>query len=227
MNEGRYRHLETVSVFFVAVLLISNIVSTKIVHLGPFTFDGGTLLFPLSYIFGDILTEVYGFKRSRKTIWLGFFCSFLMSLIIIVIGLLPAGADWPNQAAYDAILGLTPRLVVASLIAYFVGEFSNSIVLAKMKVATKGRWLWTRTIGSTVVGEFVDSVLFIAIAFFGIMPNGILIALMVSNYVFKLGFEIAFTPITYRIVRYLKRSEHEDYYDTDTNFNPFTRSYEK
>lgn len=212
-----------ISVFFVSVLLISNVASTKIVDLKYFTFDGGTLLFPLSYIFGDILTEVYGYKRSRGVIWLGFFMALLMSVVFIVVGKLPAAGDWNNQAAYDAILGLTPRIVLASLTAYFFGEFSNSFILAKMKVWTKGKWLWTRTIGSTLIGQLVDSTIFILIAFAGILPNSLLFTLIISNYLFKTGIEILFTPITYKIVKFLKVKEAEDYYDKDTNFNPFTR----
>ncbi|MFA5841097.1 MAG: queuosine precursor transporter [Candidatus Paceibacterota bacterium] len=219
--EKNYKYLGAISVFFVSVLLISNVASTKIVDLKYFIFDGGTLLFPLSYIFGDILTEVYGYKRSRGIIWLGFFMALLMSIIFIVVGKLPAAIGWDNQAAYDAILGLTPRIVAASLIAYFFGEFSNSFILAKMKILTKGKWLWTRTIGSTVVGELVDSALFIVIAFLGILPNSLLITLIVSNYLFKTGIEILFTPITYRVVKFLKKRENEDYYDNNTNFNPF------
>jgi uncharacterized integral membrane protein (TIGR00697 family) len=217
-----YKYLTAISVFFVAVLLISNVASTKIVDFGWFTFDAGTLLFPLSYIFGDILTEVYGYKRSRQTIWLGFFCALLMSAVFIIVGKLPAASDWGNQAAYDAILGLTPRLVIASLIAYFAGEFSNSYILAKMKIWTKGTKLWARTIGSTVVGELIDSTLFILIAFFGILPNPLLVTLIISNYIFKTLVEVVFTPITYVVVNFLKKNESEDYYDTETNFNPFS-----
>ncbi len=222
--ERTYRYLGTISVFFVAVLLISNIASTKIVQLGWLTFDGGTLLFPLSYIFADILTEVYGFQRSRRVIWLGFFCAFTMSLILYIVGMLPSAADWGNQSAYDAILGQAPRIVAASLIAYLCGEFVNSFILAKMKVWTAGKWLWSRTIGSTVVGELVDSSLFIVIAFAGILPTSLLVTLIVSNYLFKTAIEILFTPATYGIIRFLKRSEGEDYYDRNTNFNPFARS---
>jgi hypothetical protein len=220
--EKRYKHLGTISVLFVSVLLISNIVSTKIIDLGFFSFDGGTLIFPLSYIFGDILTEVYGFRQSRRVIWLGFICALLMSSTIIVIGKLPADPNWPNQSAYDVILGLTPRLVIASLIAYFAGEFSNSVILAKMKILTKGKWLWSRTIASTVVGQLLDSLLFIIVAFSGILANELLISLIISNYIFKLLFEVMLTPVTYRVVNYLKKSEGEDFYDTDTNFNPIT-----
>ena len=159
-----------------------------------FTFDGGTLLFPLSYIFGDILTEVYGYKKSRQVIWLGFYSALLMSLVFFVVGRLPSPAGWENQDAYDKILGLTPRIVIASLVAYFCGEFLNSFVLAKMKVITKGRWLWTRTIGSTIVGEFFDSLIFILVAFFGIFTNYLLFTLIISNYIFKTSIEIIFTP---------------------------------
>ncbi len=217
-----YKHLTTISVLFVAVLLISNVASSKIVDLKWFTFDGGTLLFPLSYIFGDILTEVYGYKQSRSVIWLGFISALVMSLVFIVVGKLPSAADWGNQDAYDKILGLTPRIVIASLLAYCSGEFSNSFVLAKMKIVTQGEYLWMRTIGSTVVGELVDSFLFIMIAFWGMLPNTLLGTLIISNYIFKTGVEVLFTPITYAVVRFLKREEHEDWYDRDTNFNPFT-----
>ena len=222
--QKNYKYLTTISVFFVSVLLISNVASTKIVDLKYFVFDGGTLLFPLSYIFGDILTEVYGYKRAKSVIWTGFFMALMMSIVFIIVGKLPPAADWGNQMAYDAILGLTPRIVFASLVAYFFGSFSNSFVLAKMKILTKGKWLWTRTIGSTVVGEFVDSTLFIFIAFLGILPNTLLLTLIISNYVFKTAVEILFTPITYRVVKFLKIKEGEDYYDKNTNFNPFAKN---
>ena len=228
-----YKHLDTITALFVAVLLISNVASTKILDLSSFffnlkylVFDGGTLLFPLSYIFGDILTEVYGYKRSRKVIWLGFSCALLMSITFIVVGKLPADTYWGNQEAYDAILGLTPRIVLGSLIAYFVGEFSNSYILAKMKLITKGKHLWMRTIASTLVGEFLDTILFVLIAFYGVLDNSLLITIVISNYIFKTMFEVALTPATYKIVNWLKKSEKEDYYDNDTNFNPFTGSKE-
>ena len=217
-----YKYLGSISVFFVSVLLISNVASTKIVDFGWFTFDGGTLLFPLSYIFGDILTEVYGYRNSRQVIWLGFFSALMMSVIFIVVGKLPSAPGWNNQAAYDVILGLTPRIVFASLIAYACGEFSNSFILAKMKIWTHGKWLWTRTIGSTIIGEFVDSMLFISIAFFGILPIPLLVTLIISNYIFKTGVEVLFTPITYKIIGFLKKNEQEDYYDINTNFNPLS-----
>jgi len=221
--EKSYKYFSIISVFFVAVLLISNIASAKIVDLRWFTFDGGTLLFPLSYIFGDILTEVYGYRKSRQAIWLGFFSALMMSLILIIVGRLPAAPGWDNQAAYDKILGLTPRIVLASLSAYFCGEFINSFILAKMKVLTKGKWLWIRTIGSTVVGELVDSLIFVLIAFTGILPNSLLLVLLISNYVFKTLVEILFTPLTYQAVNFLKKREGEDFYDYKTNFNPFVK----
>lgn len=218
----RFKYLDIILGLFVAVLLISNVASTKIVQLGPFTFDGGTLLFPIVYIFGDILTEVYGYKAARRVIWTGFASALLMSLVFIIVGKLPAAADWVNQDAYDKILGLTPRIVAASLVAYFLGEFSNSYTLAKMKILTKGRHLWSRTIGSTVIGEGIDTVLFVLIAFVGVLPASLLLTIIISNYVFKVGFEAVFTPVTYGIVKRLKREENIDAYDTNTNFNPFT-----
>ena len=216
-----FKYFTTISVFFVAVLLISNVASTKIVDFGWFTFDGGTLLFPLSYIFGDILTEVYGYKQSRKVIWLGFFSALMMSAVFYIVGQLPPAPEWGNQEAYNAILGATPRIVLASLIAYTCGSFSNSMILARMKVWTKGKYLWARTIGSTVVGELVDSTLFILVAFLGVLPPALLVTLIVSNYIFKTLVEVAFTPLTYKVVRFLKRVEGDDFYDIDTNSNPF------
>lgn len=216
-----FKHLDTITALFVTVLLISNVTSTKIVELKFFTLDGGTLLFPLSYIFGDVLTEVYGYSRSRKVIWLGFFCAILMSITFIVVGALPPAAEWRFQQAYDQILGLTPRIVVASLIAYFVGEFANSYTLAKLKILTRGKWLWTRTIASTLIGQLFDTALFILIAFTGVVSSPLLLTLITSNYCFKCGIEILLTPITYWLTGWLKRQEHEDHYDTDTDFNPF------
>lgn len=215
-----FRHLDTITALFVTVLLISNVASTKIVDFGFFTFDGGTLLFPLSYIFGDVLTEVYGYARSRKVIWTGFITALVMSVTFIVVGALPSAADWPHQEAYDQILGLTPRIVTASLIAYIVGEFANSFILAKLKVVTQGRQLWLRTISSTLVGQVLDTGLFIAIAFWGLFSPSLMVTLIVSNYIFKCGVEILFTPITYLLTAWLKQQENEDFYDRYTNFNP-------
>ena len=221
MDRRAFRHLDTIAALFVAILLISNVASSKIVDMGPFEFDGGTLLFPLSYIFADILTEVYGFRRSRKVIWLGFFSALLMSVVFIVVGALPPARDWPNQQAYEAILGLTPRIVAGSLLAYFCGEFINAYVLSRMKVAQAGRHLWMRTIGSTIVGELVDTAIFVLVAFAGQLPTSLLLSVLVSNYVFKCGVEVIFTPLTYRIVAWLKRAEAEDHYDMPGDYNPF------
>ena len=216
-----YRYFDLITALFVAVLLISNVASSKILRLGPFTFDGGTLLFPISYIFGDILTEVYGYRRSRRVIWTGFACAGLMAGVFALVGALPPADGWQYQDAYEAILGTTPRIVLGSLIAYFAGEFSNSYTLAKMKILTEGRWLWTRTIGSTLVGEAVDTVLFVTIAFAGTLPWPLFWSVVLSNYVFKVGLEAAMTPVTYQVTAFLKRTEQEDVYDTDTDFNPF------
>lgn len=216
----KYKFFDIIVGLFVAVLLISNVASTKIVQFGPFTFDGGTILFPLVYIFGDVLTEVYGFKAARRVIWTGFVSALLMSFVFIIVGKLPAAGDWAHQGAYDAILGLTPRIVVASLIAYFVGEFSNSVTLAKMKVATKGKWLWSRTIGSTLVGQVFDTGLFVLIAFWGVLPTDLVWTIIMSNYLFKVGVETVCTPATYWVVGFLKKREEIDTYDVDTRFSP-------
>jgi uncharacterized integral membrane protein (TIGR00697 family) len=227
-----YRYYDLVTALFVSVLLISNIASSaKLVDwrasIGPLPlfFDAGTLLFPISYIFGDVLTEVYGYRRSRRVIWIGFAMAALMAFTLWLVGIMPGAEGWEQdvgQQAYDLILGGVSGLIVASLIAYFAGEFSNSFVLAKMKIWTKGRFLWTRTIGSTLVGEGVDTVLFILVAvIMGVFSWDDAPSLIVANYIFKVGIEAIFTPLTYQIVGMLKRVEREDYYDYDTDFNPF------
>lgn len=220
-GEKPSRFLDVITAAFVAVLLISNIASTKILDLSVFTFDGGTILFPLSYIFGDILTEVYGYARARRVIWLGFASAGLMAGTLALVGALPPAEGWMNQPAYDAILGQTPRIILGSLAGYWAGEFSNSVILARMKIATHGRWLWTRTVGSTLVGQALDSGIFLLVAFGGVLPVPTLLGVLVSNYVFKCAVEILFTPVTYAIVRHLKRVESCDHYDVGTRFNPF------
>lgn len=232
-----YRYLDFIMAAFVAVVLVSNIASSaKIVDFGwsiagvPLAFDAGTLLFPLSYIFGDILTEVYGFARSRRVIWTGFAAAALMSAVFWVVQQLPGEAQWQQyagDASYAAILGGVSSfgIVAASLCAYVCGEFMNSYVLANMKVATKGRYLWMRTIGSTLVGEGVDTVLFTLLACsFGVFPWEIALSLILANYLFKVAIEVLFTPVTYRAVTWLKRAEACDVYDRGTNFNPFALS---
>lgn len=219
--ERRYRYIDLITASFVAVLLISNIASTKILTLGPLSFDGGTILFPLAYIFGDVLTEVYGYRRSRRVIWTGFAWICIAALVFTLVDRLPPSEGWSGQSSYHAILGQVPRIVAASLIAYFAGEFSNSFILAKLKILTHGRWLWIRTIGSTLVGEALDTALFLSIAFWGTLPGALLATVFLSNYVFKVGVEALFTPVTYAVAGFLKRAEQEDYFDRGTNFNPF------
>lgn len=221
MNKTEYRFFDILVALFVAVLLISNIASTKILTIWKFTFDGGTLLFPLSYIFGDILTEVYGFRRSRRVIWLGFFSALIMSLVLYVVQILPPAGDWTNQKAYEAILGFVPRIVAASLLAYFAGEFINSMILSRLKILTKGRYLWMRTIGSTLIGEGFDTIIFCMVAFYGVLPASVFKAVLISNYIFKCAVEIIFTPLTYLIVGTLKRKEKTDVYDYGVKYNPF------
>jgi queuosine precursor transporter len=233
-DRHNYKYLDIITALFVTVLVVSNIASSaKIVDWGfsvfgvHLAFDAGTLLFPVSYIFGDILTEVYGYKQSRRVIWTGFFCLGLSSLVFWIVKILPGEATWQayaGQNAYNAILGgmSTGGIVLASLAGYWTGEFSNSFVLAKMKILTRGRWLWTRTIGSTLVGELVDSLVFILVAsLFHVFPWSLFITLVMTNYIFKCSIEALMTPITYFVVNGLKRRENEDYYDRDTNFSPF------
>jgi len=221
MNNSPHRYFDVLVALFVAVLLISNIASTKILTLWKFTFDGGTILFPLSYIFGDILTEVYGFRRSRRVIWLGFISALLMSLVLFVVQKLPPAADWPNQQAFETLLGFVPRIVLASLIAYFLGEFSNSITLSLLKIRTKGKFLWVRTVFSTIIGEGIDTIVFCLIAFYGTLPGNILWAIILSNYIFKCSVEILLTPFTYKIVNFLKKKEKVDVFDYGVRYNPF------
>jgi queuosine precursor transporter len=220
MSEGKVKLLPVITGLFVGVLILSNILAAKMVRLGPFVFDGGTLLFPLSYIFGDVLTEVYGYKASRKVIWTGLSMLVVMSLNIWLIGALPADPSWTLQKSYDDILAMVPRIALASVLGYFAGEYSNSVVLSRMKVLTKGRWLWTRTIGSTLVGELADTLIFVLVAFAGSYPTAVLAAMIGSNYLFKCGIEAAFTPLTYRVVAFVKRSEAVDAYDYGERYNP-------
>lgn len=224
-----YRYYDLVMVAFVTILVCSNLIGpAKIAQLdlpllGLVTFGAGVLFFPISYVFGDILTEVYGYARARKVIWAGFaalgFASFMASVVVA----LPPAPFWNNQAAYEVAFGSTWRIVAASMVAYFCGEFVNSFVLARMKVLTAGRWLWTRTISSTIAGEAVDSALFYPLAFYGtgIIPDDKLPTVMVAQFVVKVSVEVLFTPITYRIVGFLKKAEQEDWYDRHTNFSPF------
>ena len=219
MTDNRVSHrFLIIAVIFITCLITANIVAVKLVSFGGLTLPAAIIIFPLSYIFGDILTEVYGYRAARRVIWLGFICNLIAVLGIWLGGLLPPAQVWENQEAYDTILGYTPRILVASFAAYLVGEFSNSFVLSKMKIRTKGRWLWTRTVGSTVVGQGLDSAIFILIAFAG-TPWFVPVSI-VHHWLIKTGYEAVATPFTYAIVNYLKRKEGIDTYDYDTNFNP-------
>lgn len=219
--KDNYKIYPTLTALFVAVLIISNIASTKLTQFGSFVLDAGTILFPLSYIFGDVLTEVYGYAKTRRVIWTGFFCSILASSVFFLVQYLPSANDWGNQAAYESILGLVPRIVFASVIAYLVGSFVNSYVISKVKIYTKGKKMWARFIASTICGQFFDTMIFVLIAFAGIVPNSVLLALIISNYVFKVLVEILLLPLTYKLVKYIKRVEGVDYFDESTNFTPF------
>lgn len=229
-ERASYRYYELVMAAFVTILVCSNLVGpAKIAQvdlplIGAFTFGAGVLFFPLSYVFGDILTEVYGYARARRVIWCGFGALAFASLVASVVVALPPAPFWKHQGAYEIAFGATWRIMGASMIAYFCGEFVNSFVLAKMKIAMQGRRLWMRTIGSTIFGEAVDSALFYPLAFYGsgIIPNDKLPLVMLAQFVTKVGVEVIFTPVTYRIVSALKKAEREDYYDRDTNFTPFS-----
>jgi uncharacterized integral membrane protein (TIGR00697 family) len=208
---------------FVTILLCSNVIgAAKVATVWGFTFGAGVLFFPVSYIFGDILTEVYGYARARKVVWAGFGAIIFASFMSWVVVSLPPADGWNDQRAYQTVFGQTPRIVFASLIAFFAGEFANSFVLAKMKVKTGGRFLWARTIGSTIVGEGVDSLVFYPVAFLGVWDRSLVLQVMLSNYMIKVLWEAAVTPVTYQVVGFLKRAEQEDYYDINTNFTPFS-----
>lgn len=213
------RHLPVITALFVTALITANIIAVKLIDIAGIVMPAAVVIFPLSYVFGDVLTEVYGFAQARRVIWLGFFCNLIVVVAIWVGQVLPAPAFWEGQAAYEQILGFTPRLLLASFAAYLFGEFANSYILARLKIATKGRWLWSRTIGSTLVGQALDSSVFITLAFAGTgVPD--LATLIVAQWAFKSAYEIVATPLTYLAVNTLKRAEGIDSFDTDTNFNP-------
>jgi hypothetical protein len=218
-----YRYYDLVMAAFVTVLLSANVIgAAKVAEIGGFTFGAGVLFFPISYLFGDVLTEVYGYARARRVVWAGFGALAFASFMSWATLAFPPAPGWPHQAAYEAVFGATPRIILASLVAYFCGEFCNSYVLAKMKVRTSGRLLWSRTIGSTIAGEAVDSAVFYPLAFLGAWETDLVVRVMLSNYLLKVLWEAAMTPLTYRIVTFLKRAEREDYFDRDTDFTPFS-----
>ncbi|OPY70476.1 MAG: Inner membrane protein YhhQ [Syntrophorhabdaceae bacterium PtaU1.Bin034] len=207
---------------FTTCLITSNIIAVKLVRVFGLVMPAGVIIFPLSYIFGDVLTEVYGYRQARRVIWLAFFCNLLTVVAIWAAQMLPSAPFWDAQASYERILGYTPRLLAASFLAYLVGEFTNSFVLAKMKIATKGRWLWTRTVGSTLVGQALDSGVFVALAFYGSIPGNVLLSAMVTQWLTKSAYEAVVTPFTYLAVNFLKKREGIDVYDRDTRFNPLS-----
>jgi uncharacterized integral membrane protein (TIGR00697 family) len=216
------RYFDFVMAAFVAVLLLSNLIgAAKLATLGGFTFGAGILFFPLGYVIGDVLTEVYGYARARRCVWAGFGAMLFMALMSFVVVKLPPAQGWPDQRAYEAVFGNTWRIVFASLVAFWAGEFANSFVLARMKVLTRGRHLWSRTIGSTIVGQGVDSILFYPLAFLGVWTTGQVLTVMVTNWALKVGWEVVLTPVTYAVVGTLKRREGLDIYDEATDFTPF------
>lgn len=213
-----------ITAVFVTSLLTANIIAVKLIDLFGLVLPAAIVIFPISYIAGDVLTEVYGYSRARQVIWLGFFCNLIAVVAVWCGQMLPAASFWNGQEAYEKILGYTPRLLVASFAAYLVGEFANSMVLAKMKLATKGRWLWMRTIGSTVVGQGLDSLVFITLAFWGTLPLSGLAGIIITQWLAKSLYEATATPLTYVVVNHLKRAEGIDVYDYDTRFNPLAVS---
>lgn len=223
VRRQRYKYYDLVMAAFVTVLLCSSVIGApKVSKVWGFTFGTGVLFFPISYVFNDVLTEVYGYARARKVVWAGFGAIIFASFMSWAVVALPAAPGWNDQQAYVTVFGQTPRIVFASLAAFFVGEFTNSYVLAKMKLKTNGRYLWMRTIGSTIVGEGVDSIIFYPAAFWGVWSTDLLLTVMISNYVIKVAWETIVTPVTYLVVGFLKRAEHEDYFDRDTDFTPFS-----
>lgn len=219
-NTGYSHRYVIIVAVFVTCLIVANITAVKLVSIFGLVIPAAVFIFPISYIAGDVLTEVYGFRRARQVIWLGFLCN-LLAVGTISLGLvLPAAPFWEGQAAYERILGYAPRLLAASFIAYLIGELANSMVLARMKVATEGRWLWSRTIGSTIVGQGFDSLVFVLIAFAGTIPTSALVSVILTQWVLKSAYETLATPFTYVVVGHLKRAEGVDVYDRDTSFNP-------
>jgi uncharacterized integral membrane protein (TIGR00697 family) len=218
----RYKYLDALTTMFVVILLVSNLVAQKICMIGPFAVSGAILLFPITYIFGDVFTEVYGFSASRRAIWLGFFGTSLLYLMGAIVIALPGAPEWKNQQAFQVVFGFIPRILAASLVAFWAGEFANSYTMAKLKLWTNGEKLWTRTIGSTIVGQGVDTTIVVTLTYAGIYPPGRLINIIVTGYLLKVGYEVLATPLTYLVIAWLKRSEHADAFDRHEDFNPFS-----
>jgi uncharacterized integral membrane protein (TIGR00697 family) len=217
----RYRYLDALTTAFVVMLLVSNLVAQKVVRVGPVSTSGAMLLFPITYIFGDIFTEIYGYAASRRAIWLGFFGTALLYAVSAVVIALPSDPEFHNQQAFVTVFGILPRILVASLSAFWAGEFANSYTMAKLKLLTRGRWLWTRTVGSTIIGQAVDTTLVILITFVGTFTPHKLFQIIWQGYLLKVAYEVFATPITYVVINFLKRAEHIDTFDVHTDFNPF------
>jgi len=234
----RFRYLDALTTAFVVILLVANLVAQKVFRVGPFhlggslyfpaiSTSGAMVLFPITYIFGDIFTEVYGYAASRRAIWLGFFGTALLYAVSALVIALPPDPEFRNQQAFITVFGILPRILAASLIAFWAGEFANSYTMAKLKLITRGRWLWTRTVGSTVVGQAVDTTLVILITFAGTFTPHKMVEIIITGYLLKVAYEVAATPVTYLVVNWLKRAEHSDAFDAHTNFSPFRFAGEK
>ncbi len=221
-NTRRYKYLDALTTAFVVILLVSNLIAQKVCQIGPFAVSGAILLFPITYIFGDIFTEIYGFAASRRAIWLGFFGTILLYFMGAIIIALPAAPGWRNQQAFSIVFGFIPRILAASLVAFWAGEFANSYTMARLKLLTDGRKLWTRTIGSTVVGQAVDTTLVILLTFVGTIPLRTLANMIVTAYALKVAYEVLATPVTYLVINWLKKAEHADAFDRNKSFNPFS-----
>jgi queuosine precursor transporter len=219
-----YKYLDVLTTAFVVILLVSNLVAQKICKIGPFAVSGAVLLFPITYIFGDVFTEIYGFAASRRAIWLGFFGTALLYLMGYITIALPAAPGWHNQQAFATVFGFIPRILAASLTAFWAGEFANSYTMARLKLVTNGRKLWTRTIGSTIVGQAVDTALVITLTFAGVVPATTILNMIATGYALKVGYEVLATPLTYLVINWLKAAEQADAFDRNQSFNPFSLS---
>ncbi len=217
----RFRYLDVLTTAFVVILLIYNLLAQKLCRIGPITISASMLVFPITYIFGDVFTEIYGYAASRRAIWMGFFGTALLWVAAALALKLPPDPRWHNQAAFTVVFNFLPRMLISSLVSFFTGEFANSYVMARLKVQTNGRWLWTRTVGSTIVGQAVDTVLFMYLTFGGVYPNSLILNLILVNYFAKVAYEVIATPLTYLVIHRLKSAEGADAFDAHTDFNPF------
>ncbi|MEG9438530.1 queuosine precursor transporter [Edaphobacter sp. HDX4] len=227
LTVGRYKYLDALTTSFVVILLVSNLVAQKVCLIGPFAVSGAILLFPITYIFGDVFTEVYGFAASRRAIWLGFFGTALLYVIGSITIALPPAPKWHNQEAFATVFGFIPRILAASLTAFWAGEFANSYTMAKLKLLTDGKMLWTRTIGSTIVGQAVDTTIVVSLTFGGVVPLHLLGNMIATGYLLKVGYEVLATPITYLVIHWLKSAEGADAFDRHESFNPFAFSQKR